>query len=298
MDAVPWLFMERICLCLDHQSLRDGSKMDSIWGEVFSATRKKIHTLTMLAIEGKLYAAAQPTSSRDFKKAVPLDSVDLKFITSFSVKQVLIGLVPSIWKEITLDDLQKLVRFITPTTEGRHTQSRNHLAIHDYTPTWIAKKLLSMRLPVDSVKLCIDTKEVQAAAVEFFENVGSLHIIFFRCSSSFFLRKSTVDAMIDKFVPVDGGGFHLDSKFCLTRDQLERLVLKCERSDKKVVLEVKPKGATKHSKLTDFFDFDKHYSTRKLEEGKLTKLTAIREGAKLKLCVEYRPESCIRWEWK
>uniref|UniRef100_A0A1I7ZJU8 Methyltransf_21 domain-containing protein n=1 Tax=Steinernema glaseri TaxID=37863 RepID=A0A1I7ZJU8_9BILA len=150
-----------------------------------------------------------------------------------------------------------------------------------------------MRLPVDSVNLWIGVEEQQAAE-EFFQNAGPLYHIVLDCSTGFILKRRTVDAMIDKFVPVDGGNFYLDVQTHLTREQLERLVLKCELSDKKVKIEMWPEGYTNYSKATDFFDFGKYYSTTK-HEGR--KLTARREGAKLELCVECWLEGPIKWEW-
>uniref|UniRef100_A0A1I7YAF2 SHSP domain-containing protein n=1 Tax=Steinernema glaseri TaxID=37863 RepID=A0A1I7YAF2_9BILA len=104
--------------------------------------------------------------------------------------------------------------------------------------------------------------------------------------------ESTMDAMIDKFVPVDGGSFRL--KQALNREQLERLVLKCEMSEKKVTIEMPPETYTPSSKVTDFFDFDKYYSKKEYNRGNLT---AVRDGANLQLCVESVGLGSFRWQW-
>uniref|UniRef100_A0A1I7Y9Z5 DUF223 domain-containing protein n=1 Tax=Steinernema glaseri TaxID=37863 RepID=A0A1I7Y9Z5_9BILA len=150
MDALPWLFMERVCLCLERESLRDGSSIVSIWRAVFSATRKKIHTLVVYVKDEKLYAAARPTFLNAYRELAPLDSVDLKFVTNFTINR---EHVPSSYKEITFNGLQKLFRSIIPTSEGSPPvrydyESRNHLRLF-YTSTDFTVKLLSMRLPVD-----------------------------------------------------------------------------------------------------------------------------------------------------
>uniref|UniRef100_A0A1I7YW67 Quinolinate synthase n=1 Tax=Steinernema glaseri TaxID=37863 RepID=A0A1I7YW67_9BILA len=151
-----------------------------------------------------------------------------------------------------------------------------------------------MRLPVDSVNLCIASKEIQAAAEEFFENTGPLYnvMIWHTCSP---FKQSTVDALIDKFVPVDEGSFYLNGPTRLTRTQLERLVLKCELSNKKLEIQVYPEGATETSKVTNFFDFDKHYSRKIVQEGEVT---ARREGAQLEVRVgRCRHLDTFNWNW-
>uniref|UniRef100_A0A1I7ZX09 Ras-associating domain-containing protein n=1 Tax=Steinernema glaseri TaxID=37863 RepID=A0A1I7ZX09_9BILA len=72
MDAVPWLFIESVCLCLDRQSLRKSCEILSWWGNVSSATIKKLYTLHVFVgeHEGKLYAAARSTVDED----VPLEN--------------------------------------------------------------------------------------------------------------------------------------------------------------------------------------------------------------------------------
>uniref|UniRef100_A0A1I7YW19 FBA_2 domain-containing protein n=1 Tax=Steinernema glaseri TaxID=37863 RepID=A0A1I7YW19_9BILA len=293
MDSLPQIFVENVCLCLDRRSIRESCKILSWWGQVFSTTFKKIHTLCVFPDQdgGKLYAVAQ-ASSHD---AVPLDSVDLQFITSFSILPWFVARFDSEITEITLNQLQRLVQFIKPTTEGlppvRYAyQSSNTLQLQG--STWISKKLLSMRLPVDSVYLSLKEEELQAAAEEFFENTGPLYNVTIWYTHSA-LKQSTVDALIDKFVPVDGGGFCLTRYTELTRAQLEKLVLKCERAGKKVMVDVCPEDFTCISKVTDFFDFDRHYSTKKVKDGEVI---ANRDGAKLVLRVTHLAGVLI-WKW-
>uniref|UniRef100_A0A1I7YH97 GCV_T domain-containing protein n=1 Tax=Steinernema glaseri TaxID=37863 RepID=A0A1I7YH97_9BILA len=169
-----------------------------------------------------------------------------------------------------MDDLQRLVRFIKPTTEGRYPvrydfASCNYLALH-YTPSLIGTKLLSSRLPVDSVDLWIKDEEVQEAAEEFLKSAGPLYYV--RCGV-LGLKQSTVDTLIDKFVPVDEGCFYMGGATRLTRAQLEKLVLKCEFSEKKAALALHLEGVTDSSKVTDFFDFEKYYGKKEVQEGEL-----------------------------
>uniref|UniRef100_A0A1I7YR76 FBA_2 domain-containing protein n=1 Tax=Steinernema glaseri TaxID=37863 RepID=A0A1I7YR76_9BILA len=292
MNSVPKIFVESVRLCLDRWSILESCKILSWWGQVFSQSSKNIHTLCVFVgkEEGKLYAAAQ-TILRDL---VPLDSVDQKFITNFRILPYHGGYFHN-WKEITLNQLQRLVRLIKPTTEGRppvRYDSEFSNEIHLHGTTWIDKGILSMRLPVDSVNLWLNTEEILATAEEFLANTGPLyHITIWRTYSA--LKQGTVDALIDRFVPIDGGTFVLTRCANPTRVQLERLVVKCEKFNKKVTLVVWPEGFTDSSKVTDFFDFDKHYSRKMVREREVT---ATREGAKLRLHVKLSVTGYIRWE--
>uniref|UniRef100_A0A1I8AIP1 DDE-1 domain-containing protein n=1 Tax=Steinernema glaseri TaxID=37863 RepID=A0A1I8AIP1_9BILA len=145
--------MESVCLCLVHRpSVRESTELSSRWGKICTATREKIHHLSIFLdwSAEKIYAAAQYDAYSNY---VPLDSVNLKFITNFRIDEM--RDVLSNWKEITLDDLKKLVRFIRPISQ------------------WA--KLLSMRLSVDSVTLGMD--EELEEADEFFETAGPLYDI-------------------------------------------------------------------------------------------------------------------------
>uniref|UniRef100_A0A1I7YF67 DNA-directed DNA polymerase n=1 Tax=Steinernema glaseri TaxID=37863 RepID=A0A1I7YF67_9BILA len=246
MDSVPWLFVKR---CASAWIVRASEKV-------------KIHTLRVFVNEqaGKLYAAAATTQG----DLVPLDSVNLKFITNFTISSYHLD---NNWKEVTLNQLQRLVQYIKPTTEGRppvrfDCESGNHLGIF-CTSTDIYRKLLSMRLPVDSVLLRFNKQELQAAVEEFLESAGPLYYV----SCDFIrLKQSTVDTLIDKFVPLDEGCFYMGGPTRLTKAQLERLVLKCEMSNKKIKIEVWPEGARGRFKVTDFFDFEKRYTKKKIED--------------------------------
>uniref|UniRef100_A0A1I7ZST6 NmrA domain-containing protein n=1 Tax=Steinernema glaseri TaxID=37863 RepID=A0A1I7ZST6_9BILA len=299
MDAVPPIFVESVCLILDRESFQAGGKIDFMWGEVSAGTSEKIHTLRVIGDgdTGRVYAAAQPLLCDDYLGAVPVGSVNLKFITRFCIQSYCDDL-PNSYKEIPLDQVEKLVRLIKPTTEGRPPLrykfgSSNYMTLT--APTWISKELISMRLPVDSVNMWIDGEDFQAAAEEFFKSAGPLYHIHVFCYSGALLKQSTIDTMIDKFIPVDGGKFSLSGDARLTTKQLERIVLKCEMSDKKVKIVVMPEGATCSSKVTDFFDFDKYYSTKNIEGGKIR---AVREGANLEVRVERSYYGFLEWEWR
>uniref|UniRef100_A0A1I7Z8A8 BTB domain-containing protein n=1 Tax=Steinernema glaseri TaxID=37863 RepID=A0A1I7Z8A8_9BILA len=174
-----------------------------MWGEVSFETSEKIHTLRVIGDRGtgKIYAAAQPLLCDHYVDAVPLDSVNLKFITSFCIQLYSYNLSSS-FKEVTLDHLEKLLRLIKPTAQGKppvryKRESSNYMDLA--APTWIGRQLLSMRLPVDSVTMSINGKEFEAAAEEFFKSAGPLYYICLYCCRDFILKQSTIDAMIEKF---------------------------------------------------------------------------------------------------
>uniref|UniRef100_A0A1I7YH17 FBA_2 domain-containing protein n=1 Tax=Steinernema glaseri TaxID=37863 RepID=A0A1I7YH17_9BILA len=279
MDSVPWVFMESVCRLLDRVTLEVGKWIPSMWGDVSHSTSAKIRVLNVIIDRmGQLYAAAGHARGDYLYSIVPLDSVDLNFITNFHISSFEgndegIQRLSKTWKQITLDDLQKLVSFIL---------TRN-------VP--IGPKLLSIRLPVDWIELWINDDEHVKGAEEFFENAGPLYYV--SCGIRR-LKQSTIDAMIKKFVPLDGGSFSLSKKLC--RKQLERLVVKCEMLEKKVTLSVCSKGRSKKSKkdVTDFFDFDKYYSINRV--GK--ELFAVRQGARLELRVTHKFENRFEWRWQ
>uniref|UniRef100_A0A1I7YD42 Beta-galactosidase n=1 Tax=Steinernema glaseri TaxID=37863 RepID=A0A1I7YD42_9BILA len=249
--------------------------------------------------KGKLYAAARPVWEPHMggvpwflHKAVALDTVDLTFITNFDIRSHFSNgrKLPSSWKEITPDKLQKLVRFINPTTEGGHPvryhwESSNRLDLTGF-PGDITRELISLKLPVDSIWI---GKDLGAEPHELFRNAGPLYKV---SCGSLNLDERTLDAMIDKFVPVDDGSFTL--KTPLSKKQLETLVVKCEMSDTKGMIRVRPEGSPSTSEITDVFDFDRYYSWVEVEGGVLT---AVREGAAHKLRVKHSMFGEVDWMW-
>uniref|UniRef100_A0A1I7Y139 FTH domain-containing protein n=1 Tax=Steinernema glaseri TaxID=37863 RepID=A0A1I7Y139_9BILA len=302
MDAVPLLFVQRVCLLLDGDCLGLSRKISSMWGKVGMEFFEKIHTLCISVEEGeeKLYIQFEPTFSndnRDDDTLITLDRVDLKFVTNFRIDSIAVDVEEL--TEITLDDLEKLIRSIRPTTEGTHPvrydkRSCNSIWLEDFTD--IDKKLISRHLPVDS--LCFISDMDENAIVEpFFENAGPLYSIVCRLDC---LKPRTIDVLIDKFVPVDGGIFTLIwMEPCwdrFTREHLERLVLKCERSNKKVQIRVVLASYPDASSVTNFFDFDKYYTTKRIEQGPHSALIASIEGKKLQLRVETNSGE-VEWTW-
>uniref|UniRef100_A0A1I7YGA3 FBD domain-containing protein n=1 Tax=Steinernema glaseri TaxID=37863 RepID=A0A1I7YGA3_9BILA len=264
MDSVPRIFVESVCLCLDHSSRQASESIPFLWGKVSTVLLYKIHTLFVHHDnnEEKLYAAAMSVFSCN---VVSLDSVSLKFITNFCISSSDPFDRKPPWKEITVVDLQKLLHLMRPTAERSHHMRyiyKSCCSLEAIRPTGITRNLFSMRLPVDCVTLSFDSKEVQAAAEEFLENAEPLYSVSIWDTHSA-LKQSTVDALM---------------------------------SDKKVALVLWPEGATESSKVTDFFDFDKHYSS--VKRLKRRRVIAIREGAKLKLRVQYTCEGDIQCKWK
>uniref|UniRef100_A0A1I8A201 F-box domain-containing protein n=1 Tax=Steinernema glaseri TaxID=37863 RepID=A0A1I8A201_9BILA len=287
MDAVPRLFIER-------------------WGKICTTTAAKVHTLHVLveSQKGKLYAAAQPVW--DGQKTIPptmfcllatslhLESVDLKFITNFCIQSFSWSVrnLSENWKEITTKRLQELVRFIKPTTERRDPVRHNFESSNllDLAHGHMARELISMRPPVDSI-LLLTQIEFGAELHEFLESAGPLYSV--TCVVSNVDQRAT-NAIIDKFVPVNNGVFCW--KHPLSRGQLEELVLKCDMSNKKVSIRVRPEASP--SSVEDVFDFHKYYSKVKIErrpEGNMVK--AVREGATHTLSVYRDLPGEFEWRW-
>uniref|UniRef100_A0A1I7ZAD0 Uncharacterized protein n=1 Tax=Steinernema glaseri TaxID=37863 RepID=A0A1I7ZAD0_9BILA len=174
MDTVPWRFIEGVCLRVNRPTLEKSALMPSRWGAESKRTSDKIHLLRVVVNNrhGKLCAAAQPMWSEDddnldvfptdvhggfedFDGVVPLDTVNPRFLTSFSIYESN-GWPPedSGYQEITLDHLQRLVHFIRPARRERHPprwdcrSTSSMILVHDLK---ISAKLLSMRLPVDQL---------------------------------------------------------------------------------------------------------------------------------------------------
>uniref|UniRef100_A0A1I7Y105 Uncharacterized protein n=1 Tax=Steinernema glaseri TaxID=37863 RepID=A0A1I7Y105_9BILA len=235
MDAVPRLFIERVGLRLDRWSLRESCKIASNWGK------------------RKLYAAAQLTCPLERDWTTSLSTVNMKFITNFDISPLMesINDLPNSWKEITPDELQSLVNRIKPTREGIHPvrydhKSSSHVMLLNNSTHHMGQKLMSMRLPVDAVTL-VTVESAKEKLEEFLEGVGPLYYINAFAAAA--LKQSIVDTTIDKFVPIDNGKF---SFLWLGKAQLEKLVVKCEMAEKKVVLVV---NSEEHANLLDFFDF-------------------------------------------
>uniref|UniRef100_A0A1I7Y7V7 FTH domain-containing protein n=1 Tax=Steinernema glaseri TaxID=37863 RepID=A0A1I7Y7V7_9BILA len=300
MDAVPLNFIERVCVCLrDHYILRIITKLSSAWGVVSIATNDKIHTLVVYVdtITGKVYAAALPDCAGwDNDTPVPLESVDLAFITNFSVESVRTN-YPSNWREISLKQLKRLACFIKPTREERPPGCFDSLISNDLNLTKEAehtfrfRELLSLGLPVDSVDLTI-SDGLEDAVEKFFDQVGPLyHVIVNNKQAT--LTERTVDKIIEKFFPVHCSVLILKPR--ISREQLKRLILKCEMSKVHVVIYVRPEESTDSLDATKLFDFDKYYSQCKIEEGGVyTYRKDVKKTLKVHV-VHYK--GTMKWSW-
>uniref|UniRef100_A0A1I7YZR9 GIY-YIG domain-containing protein n=1 Tax=Steinernema glaseri TaxID=37863 RepID=A0A1I7YZR9_9BILA len=309
MDSVPHVFIESVALSLlDRWSLKESRNVPSRWGEISTATSQKIHALYVLvdAETDKLYAAARPVQAKQphgrfsshTENAVSLDSVDLKFVTNFRIRleQWIFENLPSSWKEISPRKLQKLCHFIRPTTERRapfrfDIESSNFLQL-PYTNEVLLRKLLTMRLPVDYVSLGVNgtwSWSLEAAVKEFFSNCGPLYYV--DCHFQH-MEPSTVNTLIDKFVPVHESRFYLEQ--LLSKAQLERLVLKCELPGMMANLQVSVENASVTSCVTDFFDFDKYYSLKNVQKHRLV---AFREEANVEARVTFCGLRSLDWRW-
>uniref|UniRef100_A0A1I7Z0W3 Tudor domain-containing protein n=1 Tax=Steinernema glaseri TaxID=37863 RepID=A0A1I7Z0W3_9BILA len=300
MDRVPRLFMERVALCLDFDSVQEGRMVSFPWGNAFISAKYNIHTLCIYVGDEntkKLYAVAQPTWSDCDIKAVPFDSVHQKFITHFKIEPIM----PwsnrlRTWREISLVQMQRLVRSIGSSlslgpSEQRHPlryneKSSNCLRLHR-SNQWITQELLSLRVPIVSVYIESDIDP--HVAEDFFRNTGPLYHAIHQRN----LPSSTLDALINNFVPVDGGRLNLMS--LLSKEQLERLVMKCEMSGRMVSLQVSAEKGSIHSYVTDFFDFDKFYSLKQVRQRSLV---AFREGADVEVYVSMYGYSRLEWHWQ
>uniref|UniRef100_A0A1I7Y145 Cilia- and flagella-associated protein 61 n=1 Tax=Steinernema glaseri TaxID=37863 RepID=A0A1I7Y145_9BILA len=221
-----------------------------------------------------IYAVAQPTFSAQI---VPLHSVELKFITNFSITYESMPGTTSSYKEITVDKLQRLMHFMNPKKKRRHpvqydSKSTNYLRLSVTTPNRIYRELLTMRLPIESLEMPT-IFELMDEVEAFLEITWSLYRFYCACTSRYF-EQSTVDALIDTFIPTDGGSFSLTQP--LSKDQLERLVVKCEMSDRKVRIRVSPQP-----KFWMPF-FDNYFSQKRVKEVLGQKvLVASRQGGEL-----------------
>uniref|UniRef100_A0A1I7YK34 RNA-directed RNA polymerase n=1 Tax=Steinernema glaseri TaxID=37863 RepID=A0A1I7YK34_9BILA len=157
MDTVPSLFIESVCLRLmlmDRPSLLESTWIPYRWGEICSSIRKKMHTLRVL-LDGekkKIYAAAYPLYYNTYSNVTSLDSVDPKFITNFRIETATPYEeqdLPGSYKEITLDDLQRLLHFIRLAMNEQYDSDSINVLNLGRKSEWINEKLLSMQLPFD-----------------------------------------------------------------------------------------------------------------------------------------------------
>uniref|UniRef100_A0A1I7Y7S7 FBA_2 domain-containing protein n=1 Tax=Steinernema glaseri TaxID=37863 RepID=A0A1I7Y7S7_9BILA len=242
----------------------------------------------------KIYAAALPALKYDTdSKYVPLDSVDLKFVTNFRIETVTTIRVRAFsdsWKEITLDNLQRLVHFIRPVRNEIHPLVNDYGSLNtlrlDSRSQWINGKILSMRLPVESVTLW-DVK-----SYEFFETAGTLYHVDYRGPT---LKQSAIDALIEKFVPIDGGSFHVDEE--LSEEQMKKLFEKCALANREVSVMFILQNSTTMFDSTDPINYDKYYSERKvLEEGNEV-LFGKEDKKKLELQICRWNMLWLKWTW-
>uniref|UniRef100_A0A1I7Z736 F-box domain-containing protein n=1 Tax=Steinernema glaseri TaxID=37863 RepID=A0A1I7Z736_9BILA len=291
MDTVPVIFVESVCRhLLDHRSLHASRDLPSMWGEICTAITNKIHTL-LVHLDGsseKIYAAAQPMLLYDdYSYAVSLDSVDPKFITNFRI-EAFDGFRS--WKEITVDDLKKLVHFIRPVRNERHplqygSESLNTLRL-DNRSRWISGQLLSMRLPVDMV----DLRRVEGA--DLFEPAGPLYYVNYEGPA---VKESTLDAFVEKFVPIDNGYFNV--RLMLSEEHMKKLFEKCAVGNKTVQIWLIPEDSTKILDLTDPIDYDKYYSDREILRPWEIVRFGNKEKEKLTLQVYRSYGESIGWMW-
>uniref|UniRef100_A0A1I7ZSE5 Nicotinate phosphoribosyltransferase n=1 Tax=Steinernema glaseri TaxID=37863 RepID=A0A1I7ZSE5_9BILA len=148
-----------------------------------------------------------------------------------------------------------------------------------------------MGLPVDSLDLQSSSFNGDKDALEkFLRNAAHLYRISF--TSSAVLKPRTIDALIDKYLPVDGGSFIVkNDRSLVSQEQLEKLVLKCEMSNKKVNITV---NTIFGLNVEEFFDFDKYYSKKRAEDGVIC---AVRDGARLEVRVKLVTHIYLVWEW-
>uniref|UniRef100_A0A1I7YEL9 Uncharacterized protein n=1 Tax=Steinernema glaseri TaxID=37863 RepID=A0A1I7YEL9_9BILA len=310
MDSVPGLFIQDVCLSLQDRRSIDACRNlpPSRWRQICRATSDKMCTLVIYLdnVEKKIYAAACYLYHDFFHPYAPFKTVALRFFNNFRVEPLLENALSHyvpFWKEITPDKLRDLAHSIKPTWVKTHPvrydrRCGNSVSLNRKT-NWINGTILSMRLPVDSMTISIDKCDLENV-VTFFENIGS--IFKFSCDlvginwtkTMHSLMQRTVDTIIEKFVPTDGGWFRVGQP--LTREQIKRLVLKCEMSNKSVTVLVNSQGFRKVSELYDFLNIDKHYSKKEVVKEVLY---AFRKGTPLELTV--RRSSChvsFRWNTK
>uniref|UniRef100_A0A1I8A2A1 DUF1788 domain-containing protein n=1 Tax=Steinernema glaseri TaxID=37863 RepID=A0A1I8A2A1_9BILA len=201
------------------------------------------------------------------------------------------GYIPSRYKEITLDHLQKLVDFIRPVKNKRHPLRKDYfslcfLSLHPGSE-WINEKVLSMRLPVDSVELWIDASEEME---QFFESAGFLYFVSCRASD---MKQHTIDTILEKFSPVDNGFLNITMSLNIT--QVNKLFEKCALSEKKVAVIVSTSFSMKTIALADLIDFGKYYPTKAVREER-TYLRYL-DASKLEFRVKNLNGRRLKWQW-
>uniref|UniRef100_A0A1I7ZBB0 FTH domain-containing protein n=1 Tax=Steinernema glaseri TaxID=37863 RepID=A0A1I7ZBB0_9BILA len=144
-----------------------------------------------------------------------------------------------------------------------------------------------MRLPVDSVDLRFD---YDAEVKDFFQSAGPIYSI--TCFVLRELQPSTINVLIDKFVPVDGGRFCLYNH--MSRKELETLIVKCKMADKMVTINMFLDDSMHSSELKDLFDFDKYYPQRKIKHQEIY---AFGKGTKMNLRVRRLHDLEVEWKW-
>uniref|UniRef100_A0A1I7Z0X4 DDE_Tnp_1 domain-containing protein n=1 Tax=Steinernema glaseri TaxID=37863 RepID=A0A1I7Z0X4_9BILA len=104
------------------------------------------------------------------------------------------------------------------------------------------------------------------------------------------LRRSAVDALMERFVSIDGGYFCLDRTF--SEEQLKKLFEKCMMANKKVWVRVLSEHPMKVFDSTGPIDYNKYYSESKV----------IKEGEEVRFANEDKDELelrvCCSLEWK
>ncbi|KAK0429327.1 hypothetical protein QR680_011321 [Steinernema hermaphroditum] len=306
MDAVPTLFMEDVFIILGQRGLSNAKQLSSPWSLEAEATQNKIHVLMVFTdFElGKILVTARPRielCAVGGRNDVPLSSVDSKFITQFHVRDVNYNGedYPTEWKEITLDHAQRLINVVRPKIERRKPLKYNRYDSNRLNITridaekdkWdLGRTLLSMRLPVDDIYISnIDGYESEIE--KFFENLGPLYNIWISHSAASNLSSRCFDLLCEKFVPTNGGILRFEKY--VSREQLEKLVLKCEMSETKVYFEVMFADFEGERTLQKIFNFEKLYSKTKFEEGYFF---ALKEGAKLEVIVRDLGAE-VEWGW-
>uniref|UniRef100_A0A1I8AU59 Thioredoxin_14 domain-containing protein n=1 Tax=Steinernema glaseri TaxID=37863 RepID=A0A1I8AU59_9BILA len=141
-----------------------------------------------------------------------------------------------------------------------------------------------MGLPVDSV----DLRQVEAN--KFFETADPLYCVSYLGPA---LKQSTLDAIVEKFVPIDNGFFHVRQS--ISDEQMKKLFEKCVLSNKTVTIWAIPNDFTKIFDSRGPIDYSKYFSVKLiLREGKLVRF-GNKEKDKLELQV--RLYELVEWSW-
>uniref|UniRef100_A0A1I7YPD0 F-box domain-containing protein n=1 Tax=Steinernema glaseri TaxID=37863 RepID=A0A1I7YPD0_9BILA len=241
----------------------------------------------------------------NLSEVVPLSRVNPKFITNFKIEEIAaagLNNITTSWKEITLDELERLVNIIRPVRSERHplrydSESLNTLELL-HNQLQITSDLISKRLPFDTfaISSCVfdeayGSRSSASHAEHFIKNAGPLYRVSISDMEERPLPESALDTLIDKFIPINRGTFYLEQS--LNKEQINRLFDKCATANKEVVVNI----GFGSLNLEGLVDYDKYYWEKVLLAGGGAAMSVDEDRRGLGLLLRHPSKDRIRWTW-